>query len=321
MSYSPFPDPRTTNFIPKAWDFRLFNKYVNYLVSYTGAQNATINFIGPVYLTTRTLLTQWADTAYATSEIVAWTAANVPALLPVAQTWANLQYYFGGIAVNTINPLTTGGTLLIGNSSIYNSVYVDSEDGRSTTLRLGTGNTSTGGIHINNGTGTTGDVSILNGTGSTGTLTLGSSTATITLNAPLTPLYSYPIASGKIGAILNSVLLIGTTGTGNSSISLRRIDFPVSGVWALFASINGGGTAPPYPNGGSIYGFSFSTLTGGTGTLVIQKFGQPAYSTDTPFLNNLFATGYFATGTSLFFNSRTNTAIPVTSEFFAYRLS
>ena len=114
MSVTPFPDPRTNQYNPSAWDFATYFKYLNSIVTFPRAQRATINFIEAVYLTTRTALTQWADTAYATSEIEAWAAANIPPLLPNPQSWFNIQYYFGGILVNTINPTGAGGTVNIG---------------------------------------------------------------------------------------------------------------------------------------------------------------------------------------------------------------
>ena len=260
MSSSPFPDPRTTNFIPEAWQWiDLWNKFRNFIVSYPTAQNATVRFAGTVYLTTRTALTQWADTAYATAQIVAWVTANVTPILGSAFTSAVLQYYYGGIAVNTINPLTTGGILLIGNGSATNNVEVASKEGRSTVLHLGDGNTSAGAIHINNGTGTSGNVSILNGTGSTGTITLGSSTSTITLNAPLTPLYSPIFTAGKIGYTLPTTLLTNNGLAGGGHTSLRSITIPADGVYILNGAILGP-DGPPFTYPTVFYGYSFSTV-------------------------------------------------------------
>lgn len=261
MSASPFPDPRTTNFIPEAWQWiDLWNKFRNFIVSYPTAQNATINFQDPVYLTTRTALTQWADTAYATAQIVAWVTANVTPILGSAFTSAVLQYYYGGIAVNTINPLTTGGTLLIGNGSATNNVEVASQEGRSVVLHLGDGNTSAGAIHINNGTGTTGDVEILSGTGSTGTITLGSSTSTITLNCPLEPLYSPIFTSQQIGFILPTVFLTNDGLAGGGHTSLRSIVIPEDGVYMMNGAMFGTGTDAPFPYPTQFYGYSFSTV-------------------------------------------------------------
>jgi hypothetical protein len=260
MSVTPFPDPRTTNFIPEAWQYiDLWSKFINYLVSYPRAQNFTINFLDPVFLTTRTALTQWADTAYATAQIVAWVTANVTPILGSAFTSAVLQYYYGDIAVNTINPLTTGGTLLIGNGSATNNVEVASREGRSVVLHLGDGNTSAGAIHINNGTNTTGGVEILSGTGSTGTITLGSSTSTLTLNAPLTPLYSPIFTSQQIGFILPTTLLTNDGGGGGGHTSLRSIAIPEDGVYILNGAILGP-DGPPFTYPTTFYGYSFSTV-------------------------------------------------------------
>jgi hypothetical protein len=222
-----------------------------------------MNFVNTVFLTTRTLLTQWATTAYATSEIVAWVTANVTPTLGTAKVWAILQYYFGGILVNTINPLTTGGILTIGQGETTNTVFVSGQASRSVVLHLGDGNTSSGGIHINNGTNTTGNVNILNGTGSTGTITLGSSTSTTSLGCPLTPNYNYspmPYALPNNGSgVYGTVGKIGTTYFTRSSnfyvpagrlsnanwfmmFGIVNITLPV-GVWFLNGEVtNQGGT-------------------------------------------------------------------------------
>lgn len=211
MSVTPFPDPRTTNFIPEAWQYiDLWNKFSIYLVTYPKAQNFTINFLDPVFLTTRTALTQLADTAFATSEIVAWITANVN--FGTAFTSAVLQYYFGGIRVATINPLTAGATLAIGN-------------------------------------GATTNVSIMSAS-NTGILTLGSSGSTTRLNAPLTPLYDYPIGTatgldtpsigtaGTIGFIPETTFITntareGSTGSGGS----LRSTVLTAGTWALYGYV------------------------------------------------------------------------------------
>jgi hypothetical protein len=304
MSSSPFPDPRTTNFIPKAWDYTIRNRYATFIVTYPIAQNNLITFLTAVYLTTRTALTQWADTAYATSEIVAWTAANVPALLPVAQTWANLQYYFGGIAVNAINPTTTGGTLLIGHSSTQNTVYVDGEDSRSTVLHLGDGNTSSGAIHINNGTGTSGGVEILNGTGSTGTITMGSSTSTTTLNCPLTPLYSPPVAVGKIGTIV-PITFITNTADNSGGKSLRSVTLPSDGVWLMVANVLGVNNPPTYSYPSNFYGLSVSSGLNSSGTQVgIQKTGQQVSPKPPVIYSSSFFTTSRLTAATYYLNHR-----------------
>lgn len=253
MSVSRFPIPQTTQFNPAAWDFSFLDRFAAYFVTFPRTQNDLINFPESPTLTTRTALTQWADTAYATSEIVAWTAANVPALLPVAQTWAILQYYFGGIAVNTINPLTTGGTLMIG-SSPGNTVYIGGKDSRSTVLHLGDGNTSSGSIHINNGTNATGNVNILDGTGGTGILTLGSSTSTTRLNSQYTRLYPYVVGTatdpntppigtaGTIGFVAASTWITNATSSGAAGKSVRSVSL-TPGVWIIAGTTRTSGFA------------------------------------------------------------------------------
>jgi hypothetical protein len=253
MSKSPFPFPRTSNFNPSAWDFTTYYKYLNSFLTYPTAQSGTAEFT-TVFVPATAVLTHWINTLYATTEISTWASANIPALLPVAQTWALLQYYFGGIRVDTINPTTTGGTLLIGNGSTINSVEVATVASRSVVLHLGDGNTSTGAIHINNGTNTSGDVNILNGTGSTGTITLGVAGTTIHLNCPLSSTRIYPNIPlflsngtttnyGKVGAIGFVTVRCQFPGTrfpGSNGLVYAFTDLNLSlpvGVWYLVGEI------------------------------------------------------------------------------------
>jgi hypothetical protein len=198
MSVTPFPDPRTNQFNPSAWDFATYFKYLNSIVTFPRAQNAVINFVTQVYLTTRTALTQWADTAYSTSEIVAWLATvNFGAAL----TSAVLQYYYGGIRVATINPLTAGATLAIGNGATTNNVSIMSAS-------------------------------------NTGILTLGSSGSTTSLGAPLTPLYAYPVIPvGAIGyrpPITQTNNLVGNPSAAGYTV--RGVNV-TAGVWMMCGTI------------------------------------------------------------------------------------
>ena len=315
MSVSPFPDPRTNQFNPSAWDFTTYFKYLNSIVTFPRAQQATINFVTAVYLTTRTALTQWADTAYATSEIVAWATANVPALLPNPQTWPNLQYYFGGIAVNTINPLGTGGTVNIGSGYTYSPVFVSGQASRSVVLHLGDGNTSSGAIHIGNGTNTRGNVEILNGTGSTGTITLGSSTSTTTLNAPLTPLYAYPII--PVGAIgyRPPITVTRTTvfNAGPQGVTIKGVTV-TAGVWMMCGTV----TWNSYPGW---YSMIFTTTDGGLSGDLGQKGAFAPLSRPTnPLVTSHFNTAFVPAG-FLGFNARSEGTHTVVSEFIVVRVA
>jgi len=224
MSVSPFPDPRTTKFIPEAWQWiDLWKKFRNFIVSYPTAQNATINFLDPVFLTTRTALTQLADTAYATSEIVAWVTANVTPILGSAFTSAVLQYYFGGIRVATIDPLTAGATLAIGNGA------------------------------------TTNNVNIMTGS-NTGTLTFGASTSTLTLNTPFEPIYSPIFTLGQIGFILPTTFITNDGLSGGGHTSLRSIVIPADGIYMLNGAMIGPGTSAPFSYPTTFYGYNFSTV-------------------------------------------------------------
>jgi hypothetical protein len=248
-------------------------------------------------------LSQWASTAYATSEIVAWTAANVPALLPVAQTWAILQYYFGGIAVNTINP-PTGGTLLIGNSSIYNNIGVDTETGRTSVLHLGDGNTSTGGIHIGNGLNTSGNVNILNGIANTGTINLGSSTSTTHIHTPLTPMYTYPITRvGAIGYVLPVTFITNSAsgGTNSAGVSLRSVSIP-PGVWLIAGTARTSVSLVTYMA-------AFSTVQNNNTGLFLARYGTFRIDPQRPTGVGIttMTTYVFTTTTTLYFNVRSDT--------------
>ena len=321
MSVSRFPIPQTTQFNPAAWDFSFLDRFAAYFVTFPRAQNDLINFPESPTLTTRTALTQWADTAYATSEIVAWTAANVPALLPVAQTWALLQYYFGGIAVNTINPLTTGGELHIGNSSPGNTVYIGGKDSRSVVLHLGDGNTSSGGIHINNGTNATGNVNILDGIGSTGILTLGSSTSTTRLNCPLEPIYGTPVfTSSHIGYIVPTVLVNSTLPVATSTI-IRSVTAPATGVYAFYGAYKASTVGPPYPGSGSFYGIFMSLSSTFSSGTIFQKNGQQPATTNIPFSTTFFITGSLNSGQTFYLGGRVNVILPITSEFIVLRIA
>ena len=108
---------------------------------------------------------------------------------------------------------------------------VASIPGRSTILHLGDGNNSSGGVHIGNGTSSSNNVQILNGTGSTGTINLGSATSTTSLGCPLTPTYSYPITSGKVG-FTTTVTAANVAAVQNATSTLVSISLP-KGVWFI----------------------------------------------------------------------------------------
>ena len=225
MSVSRFPNPRTTNFIPEAWDFTILNRFANFILTYPIAQNANIVF-QKVSVGTATLLTQMADTAYVIANIPPYLAT----LPPLSITWLALQN-FTTIETNTINPI--GTTITIG-SGVDNDIRIASQNSRSVVLHLGDGNTSSGNVFINSGEDATGGVNILNGLGSTGTITLGVAGTTLSLGCPLTPTYPYPNSGGAIGVrstaigYIAFVSAIGSNtfgpGTSGSGVSLRYAD-------------------------------------------------------------------------------------------------
>jgi len=78
---------------------------------------------------------------------------------------------------------------------------------------------------------TTGDTQIMNAATQSGTLTLGNSTNTvnIALNRPLTPGYTYPVGTGKIGEVLSTLLTSSYTVTETFGTIMSLT--PTSGVW------------------------------------------------------------------------------------------
>ena len=102
MSVSRFPNPRTTNFIPEAWDFTILNRFANFILTYPIAQNASIVF-QKVSVGTATLLTQMANTIYVNTQ--------VQALLTALNTWTGLNT-FGTIDTGTITTNTITATTL-----------------------------------------------------------------------------------------------------------------------------------------------------------------------------------------------------------------
>jgi hypothetical protein len=80
-----------------------------------------------------------------------------------------LETFNSGIKTNSITPLTSGGTIQIGQGDPTNRVRIASEPSRSVVLHLGDGDTSSGGIHIGNGNDSSNNVQILNGTYALGT--------------------------------------------------------------------------------------------------------------------------------------------------------
>jgi hypothetical protein len=190
----------------------------------TFTQNITIPTAAPESNTTVPASTAWVRTFWAS-------------ILAAANSWSGLQTFSSGIITDTINPIS-GGTLLIGNATTTTNVEVASVAGRSVVLHLGDGNGSGGAINIGNGTNATNNVQILNGTGSTGTITLGSSTSFNVLGCPLSPNYSYPVASGRIGATIAGTNAGTLNLVAGTSKTLSTIVIP-TGIWVIHGSFSG----------------------------------------------------------------------------------
>jgi hypothetical protein len=241
MAESPFPNPRTTEYNPSAWDnnIPLTEDEIDYLnnnfVTFPIAQP---NVTFPVAPTVPTLPIGTGDTRAASAQFVQ-NAKNT-------QTWGALQTFSAGMVTSTINPTTAGGTLLIGNGSATNNIEIASVASRSTVLHLGDGNNSTGAIQIGTGTSSSNNVQILNGTSSTGTITLGSATSTTSLGCPLTANYTYPIAVGKIGRVIDVAFVGGASAVANTSTTDNPqtqgtlVTLPI-GVWIISGNAGRGG--------------------------------------------------------------------------------
>jgi len=74
-----------------------------------------------------------------------------------------VETFTAGIKTNTINAVSDAGTVAIGNS-LSNHIEVGASLGRTTVLRIGDGDNSSGNINIGNGANNTGNIQILNGT-------------------------------------------------------------------------------------------------------------------------------------------------------------
>ena len=74
-----------------------------------------------------------------------------------------MQSYTLGILTNSINPLSTSGTINIGEIATNTVVHIAAQASRSSVLRLGDGASSSGDVHVLNGNNASGDVRILDG--------------------------------------------------------------------------------------------------------------------------------------------------------------
>jgi len=102
MSVTPFPNPRTTNFIPEAWDFSILTRLANFIVTYPIAQNANIAF-QTVYVPSTATLTKMANTSYV--------GPVINSLLTALNTWTALNT-FGTLNTNAITTNTITATTL-----------------------------------------------------------------------------------------------------------------------------------------------------------------------------------------------------------------
>lgn len=193
---------------------------------YPVVQNGIVSFINTVFGLTASNIEN--STIVATTQFVNNFFTYIRTL---PWTWSGIQSFTGGITANIINPVTVGGTLTIGNN-VSGDVFIAAQVGRTGILHLGDGNNSSGAIHIGNGSNATNNVNLLNGTGSTGVLNLGSATSTTRVNTPLTPNYTYPVSSGKLGFI-NSVSVASLAVTPGTAQNLTQLTSLPAGVWFL----------------------------------------------------------------------------------------
>jgi len=289
MSETPFPVPRTTAFIPDAWDEtepvpqEEISFLDNYFVRFPNAQSTPITF--PVNPTVLTLPIGTSDNRAASTQFVQ-NAKNT-------RTWGALQTFNAGMVTNAIDPTTTGGTLLIGNGATTNNIEVATSASRSVVLHLGDGNNSTGAVHIGNGTSSSGNVQILNGAGSTGTINLGSATSTTNLGVPLSPTYTYPVASGKIGFILTGTFADVPNLVVNTDYQLASLSIP-AGVWIIQGSC---GLTSMIQNSNALIGINTSAST--TGARARQMYSYANFASNVMFSTN-FITSLSTTTTHYF---------------------
>jgi hypothetical protein len=197
-------------------------------VKFPIAQNVPITFTATVRGLTAFLTEN--STIIATTE---WIQNYYNYVKTIANTWTGLQTFTLGMLSNTINP--TGGTLIIGNTAVNTNVEVATQSGRTSILHLGDGTGATGGIHIGNGLASTNAVNILYSStdaGSSGTINLGAVNGTVNLRCPLTPLYTYPVASTQIGYIQSVSPSPVAYPTLNADVVLASLTLLV-GTWLL----------------------------------------------------------------------------------------
>jgi hypothetical protein len=280
------PNPISTSFIPEAWDNARtetqYNKALDANYIKLSPQNVPITFLNsltiptPASISDSTLATTtaWVRTFFSSllSQTLVWDLVQTydsiiiptPApesntTLPSTTAWVrtyftsllsqtlvwNLVQTYVGFLTNAINP---SGTLLIGHGATNNNVEIASIPFRTANLNLGNGDNASGGIHIGNGVGSNNNVNI-----GGGTLLLGSATSTITLNCPLTPGYTLPIANTFEIGYFAPVTFI-TNDMSSASPSMRSVSL-TPGVWfltATFASYSSAGSNNVSFNSGSI---------------------------------------------------------------------
>lgn len=228
-------------------------------VKFPLAQNVPITFTATVRGLTAFLTEN--SSIIATTE---WVQNYYNYVKTIANTWSGLQTFTLGMLSNAINPTTPSGTLIIGNTAVNTNVEIATQTGRSSILHLGdgTGATTSGGIHIGNGLASTNAVNILYSStdaGSSGTINLGAVNGTVNLRCPLTPLYTYPVASTQIGYILTGTFVDVVNTTLSIDYELARLSIP-AGTWILQGSC---GLTSMIANNNALIGINTSSSTTG----------------------------------------------------------
>jgi len=258
MAETPFPNPRTTEFNPSAWEdgTPLTEDEINFLdnnfVTFPTAQPNVTFLVAP---TVPTLAIATSDTRAASAQFVQ-NAKNT-------QTWGALQTFNAGMVTNAIDPLTSGGTLNIGNGV---------------------------GSNANN-------VNIMTGS-NTGTLTLGSSGSTTRLNIPLTPNYSYSAAgtgAGKIGHIVDGTFTASGAVVADTPYTVGTMTSLPIGVWLIAGSVGRGGAGSYVAIG---LNTTPATLVGATSQETMATGSNNAIVSMTSIIINTTATTYYLIGQS-----------------------
>jgi hypothetical protein len=221
--------------------------------------NATLGATTGVTVPTSENSTKIATTAYVKAQLYATTAslssyALITSLaeyakMAVSQTWAALQTFSSGIATNLLNATTATSAMTIGSNLTTG------------TLTIGTSTSST---------------------------TLNGNTAINSLSAPITPAYSYPISSGKIGYTISVESATAINVGEYDPRNLGTLSVP-PGVWGTMGHTRISSTGSP------VYSLVCISNASNTFNTLHMSHNQP---TGTNFSTNINVSGIITNSSS-----------------------